>query len=110
MAYVPYFPAPPFLAGGPVREYYYSAYGIAVKNGFQGTEEEWLASLVGPAGPQGTGLVFLGQYDTLEDLQSAHPTGEAGDVYRVGTAEPYSMEWESGITVTSTGDTLITTW
>lgn len=39
-----------------------SAYGIAVKNGFEGTEEEWLASLkgekgdtgaTGPQGPQG---------------------------------------------------------
>lgn len=28
----------------------YSAYEIAVKNGFEGTEEEWLASLVGPKG------------------------------------------------------------
>ena len=28
--------------------YYYSAYAIAVKHGFVGTEEEWLASLIGP--------------------------------------------------------------
>ena len=27
-----------------------SAYQIAVENGFEGTEEEWLASLEGPAG------------------------------------------------------------
>lgn len=27
-----------------------SAYGIAVKNGFKGTEEEWLLSLRGDAG------------------------------------------------------------
>ena len=31
----------------------YSAYEVAVINGFEGTEEEWLASLVGPQGPQG---------------------------------------------------------
>lgn len=31
----------------------YSAYAIAVAAGYQGTEEEWLASLVGPQGPQG---------------------------------------------------------
>lgn len=31
----------------------YSAYEIAVQNGFQGTEQEWLESLVGPEGPQG---------------------------------------------------------
>lgn len=30
-----------------------SAYEIAVNNGFVGTEEEWLASLVGPTGPTG---------------------------------------------------------
>ena len=30
-----------------------SAYEIAVKNGFEGTEQEWLDSLVGPQGPQG---------------------------------------------------------
>ena len=31
----------------------YSAYEIAVQEGFVGTEEEWLDSLVGPQGPQG---------------------------------------------------------
>lgn len=30
-----------------------SAYEVAVANGFEGTEEEWLASLVGPEGPAG---------------------------------------------------------
>ena len=31
----------------------YSAYQVAVMNGFKGTEAEWLASLVGPPGPAG---------------------------------------------------------
>ena len=31
-----------------------SAYDVAVDNGFVGTEEEWLESLVGPAGSDGT--------------------------------------------------------
>ena len=31
----------------------YSAYEIAVQQGFVGTEDEWLASLVGPEGPEG---------------------------------------------------------
>lgn len=31
----------------------YSAYEVAVQNGFQGSEAEWQASLVGPRGPQG---------------------------------------------------------
>src|SRR5699024_7525607 len=30
-----------------------SAYQVAVDNGFEGTEEEWLASLQGPKGPKG---------------------------------------------------------
>lgn len=34
----------------------YSAYAIAVANGFSGTEQEWLASLVGPQGPQGASV------------------------------------------------------
>jgi hypothetical protein len=39
---------------GPAGE---SAYDIAVANGFVGTEEEWLESLQGPAGADGTGSV-----------------------------------------------------
>ena len=34
----------------------YSAYAIAVANGYDGTEEEWLASLVGPRGAQGASI------------------------------------------------------
>jgi hypothetical protein len=30
-----------------------SAYDVAVNNGFKGTEQEWLDSLIGPPGPQG---------------------------------------------------------
>ena len=31
--------------------WYLSAYALAVKHGYTGTEEEWLAELVGPQGP-----------------------------------------------------------
>lgn len=41
--------AEPYSKGDPGK----SAYQVAVDNGFSGTEEEWLASLVGPQGPQG---------------------------------------------------------
>lgn len=40
----------------------FTAYGIAVKHGFVGTEEEWLASLEGPKGdpgPSGVGVVSV---------------------------------------------------
>lgn len=41
-----------------------SAYEVAVANGFVGTEAQWLASLVGPAGPPGTpGLVWRGTWN-----------------------------------------------
>ena len=52
--------------------YYITAYGLAVKRGFTGTEEEWLKSLRGPTGPQGSGLIFLGTYPTEEALRAAH--------------------------------------
>ena len=45
----------------------------------------------GPQGEQGRGFVIMGYYDTLEALQSAHPTATAGDAYGVGTAEPYDI-------------------
>ena len=34
------------------------AYGVAVKNGFEGTVEEWLASLKGEKGDPGEGSSF----------------------------------------------------
>jgi len=51
-----------------------SAYEIAVENGFEGTEQEWLESLVGPEGPAGpmgsaelaTIQVALSNYDNGE--------------------------------------------
>lgn len=43
---LPYFITASGVAGA-------SAYDIAVENGFVGTEEEWLESLVGPQGIQG---------------------------------------------------------
>ncbi|MBN9520852.1 collagen-like protein [bacterium] len=39
---------------GPAGEDGASAYDVAVSNGFSGTEEEWLASLVGPQGEPGS--------------------------------------------------------
>lgn len=76
--------------------YYISAYGLALKRGFVGTLDEWLASLVGPAGPQGSGLTILGTYASMEGLMQAHPTGQAGDCYKIGTGEDYVVAyWDS---------------
>lgn len=65
-----------------------SAYEIAVEDGFIGTEEEWLLSL---KGDDGQGFIILGRYDTLLDLQTAHPVGTDGDAWSVGTVEPYDV-------------------
>lgn len=61
--------------------YYLSAYGLAVKNGFKGTEEEWLTSL---KGEKGDNVLWKAQYATLEQLKAEHPAGEEGDCYLVG--------------------------
>lgn len=45
----------------------------------------------GPEGPAGTGLEILDEYATLSDLQTAHPTGSAGDMYLVGTGGSYTL-------------------
>lgn len=62
--------------------YYYSAYGIAVKHGFEGTEEEWLASL---KGDQGDPAINKGYYEDYDTFIETHPTGNDGDTYIVGT-------------------------
>lgn len=73
--------------------FYISAYGIAVKNGFTGSEKEWLESLKGARGEPGAGLQFLGNYRDMAALRWAHPTGQAGDCYRVGDADEYAAAY-----------------
>ncbi len=41
----------------------------------------------GPAGADGRSFTVLARYDTLENLQSAHPAGSPGDAYAVGSAQ-----------------------
>lgn len=73
------------------KGYFITAYGIAVKHGFSGTEAEWLESLKGERGEQGHGLIFLGFYDTYEDLLAGVTDPQEGDVYGVGTQAPYEI-------------------
>jgi hypothetical protein len=58
----------------------FSAYEIAVDNGFEGDEEEWLESLVGPQGPAGPqGEPGLDGADGAEGpMGPAGPQGEPG--------------------------------
>lgn len=39
----------------------------------------------GEAGKDGTSFTVLGRYDTLEQLKQAHPSGQPGNAYAVGT-------------------------
>lgn len=45
----------------------------------------------GPKGETGTGLDIKGTYDTLEALQAAITQPAQGDMYNVGTADPYTV-------------------
>lgn len=76
--------------GTPWAGYYLTAYGIAVKHGFTGTEQDWLDSL---KGEKGDVTILKGYYETYEEFVKEHPTGSDGDVYMVGT-HLYSWDGE----------------
>ena len=65
----------------------YSAYEVAVQQGFKGTVDEWLASLVGPQGPQGpqgeTGP--QGEQGPKGDTGEQGPQGNTGPQGPAGT-------------------------
>ena len=50
-----------------------SAYEVAVKNGYQGTEKEWLASLQGTDGKNGTDLTAQDIYETAVKMVTRVP-------------------------------------
>ena len=64
--------------------YYLTAYEIAVKKGFEGTEQEWLESLKGETG---AGFEIAGEYPTLEALEQAVPDPVQGPAYKVGNGD-----------------------
>ena len=81
--------------------YYLSAYAIAVKHGYTGTEEDWLASLKGNTGPKGDAFT----YDdfTPEQLAALQgPKGETGAQGQqgpkgeTGAAGPQGQKGETG--------------
>ena len=63
----------------------------------------------GEKGEPGEGLNILDVYSTLQDLQTAHPTGSPGEAYQVGTAPSFTLyiwsvsrsEWVSAGTLGS---------
>lgn len=76
--------------GGPPYNnppYYLSAYGLAVKHGFKGTEEEYLASLKGETGETGpTGPT--GAQGPTGPIGETGPTGPVGPTGAAGAAGP----------------------
>lgn len=59
------------------RGYYLTAYGIAVKHGFKGTEAEWLESLKGEKGDAG-GIGPIGPKGDKGDTGDTGPAGKDG--------------------------------
>ena len=79
--------------------YYISAYGIAVKHGYRGTEEQWLADLKYRVGAiylstedTSPALLFGGTWVRIEDKVLV----TAGETYKVGDSVTVSMNPESG--------------
>ena len=85
--------------------WYLSAYALAAKHGYTGTEEEWLAELVGPQGPKGedgSGIEIKGTYASLDALKQAVPSPSQGDMYNIGADQPYQIYmWDA---TSGTGD------
>jgi len=73
--------------------YYLSAYAIAVKHGYVGSEAEWVASLKGEKGERGNSVTIRGVYSSESELVLAVSGGEitplVGDAYGVGGEEDY---------------------
>ena len=102
--------------GGPPYNnppYYLSAYGLAVKHGFKGTEEEYLASLkgetgeTGPTGPTGaqgpTGPI--GETGPTGPVGPTGAAGPAGETGATGPAGPMGPTGPAGGPTGPTGPT-----
>jgi len=72
--------------------YYISAYGIACKNGFTGTQEEWLESLRGAQGPAGA-VGPQGEKGEKGETGVQGPQGAAGPQGETGPQGPAGT-WE----------------
>lgn len=87
--------------GGPPYNnppYYLSAYGLAVKHGFKGTEEEYLTSLkgetgaTGPAGPTGA----QGPTGPIGETGPTGPVGPTGAAGAAGPTGPTGAQGQTG--------------
>lgn len=62
-----------------------SAYEVALKEGFQGSLEQWLNSLKGEKGDDGAGFSIVDEFETMAELLAKYPIGEIGYGYLIGT-------------------------
>lgn len=75
-----------------------SAYEIAVREGFEGSETEWLESLKGEQGPAGKdGVDGVVTFEALTDEQRASLKGDKGDKGDTGTQGPKGEKGDQGI-------------
>lgn len=83
-----------------------SAYEIAVANGFEGNEKEWLESLKGKEGERGNSGVYIGSGDMPDDCNvQIDPTSEVlsleeiirdmvSQINKISTVTLPSSQWE----------------
>lgn len=77
--------------------WYLSAYALAVKHGYEGTEEEWLEEMMGPPGPQGEQGV-PGPEGPQGPQGPQGEKGEKGDKGDQGEQGPQGEKGEKGDT------------
>ena len=80
----------------------FSAYELAVSNGFIGNESQWLASLIWPEGPQGiqweTGATWANWNDGLQgDMGPMWPQGPQWEVWPQGEPGATWANWNDGL-------------
>lgn len=91
------------------RGYYLSAYAIAVKHGFDGSEEEWLASLKGDTGAQGEKGDKGDSMTSAEVLQIVKDEFPGGIGYVSGTTTAFIYP-ETELTFSDTGGIYVSTF
>lgn len=72
-------------------------YEVASVNETEAVLSEKICSIKGEKGDTGTGITVKGRFESVEGLETAHPTGEIGDAYLIDTHVYYWSEngqWE----------------
>lgn len=87
----------PAQGGSSAVTYYVTAYGLAVQQGFSGSLDEWLASLIGPQGEPGTVAFEELTAEQLEMIRGPQGVqGEQGPQGIQGEQGPQGKAGEAG--------------